>query len=504
MPNKAAQIRADIQSKWPGATVHARGKGWLKHAHPTEPNRYCLDTSTGAKYHHSGLNDEAHEIDTDWVDADPIADAPWLKKMIRADYHAYFGPGTQDFNAGQIVKYVHADTGEAITLEVQQLQWTNDLDQISPIADPQQVNPSSISENTITWASAFASGLDFRWITQSTRLIKFLDIQSPADLGSPPQYILDGGNPRLRISLIFQISKDVEVWVNGSKWNKRTEIATSDNIEFRLKSSQETLWWFRKPAGFSSSIKDGFPAMSMVVRKTGPNLVVQIVTPWAWLETATYPVHLDSTLDEDVSAGADDAFEETNNQVDLTLTAYNLWQDKEIGGWRYLTIPLDGTETINADTTIAPFIVSYTDMDCTLYGDPAADAAAFAATSKNLEKRGSTTATVSWVETLSMYTRQSSPSIATIIQEIIDNGSWAEDNALVILMAYLGSPDVEWFTYESAPDEAADLHIDYTAGGATPIEKSASDDLDNWRDERLPQRLGKYGVYLDIRGHVTN
>jgi len=68
MAKPAQDARTKAQSIWPGAVVAERGKGHIKHQHPTEPDRFMLDTQVGAKWHYGAEPyTEASEIDTAWV-----------------------------------------------------------------------------------------------------------------------------------------------------------------------------------------------------------------------------------------------------------------------------------------------------------------------------------------------------------------------------------------------------------------------------------------------------
>ena len=154
MASPVKKAKADAQTKWLGAVVVGRGKGSIKHLHPDDYAAGMSETDTGARamfdtqvggrgwHFGDGPFDDANEVDTEWVDAHPIDDAPWQKKMVLADYNAYaFREATHPFDQGQLIEYVHPASGEAVNFQPTQLQWTNDLDQISPIADPQAVRP---------------------------------------------------------------------------------------------------------------------------------------------------------------------------------------------------------------------------------------------------------------------------------------------------------------------------------------------------------------------------
>ena len=129
--------------------VDERGKGWLRSRNPST-GQYALTTQVGNRGWHFGAGEftEANEVDTAWVTGDS---APYRLRMELADYNAYAGlDDAINFDAGQIVKYVNPDTGESVALQPQQLQWTNDLDQIDPICAPMEVGAVAVSYTHLT------------------------------------------------------------------------------------------------------------------------------------------------------------------------------------------------------------------------------------------------------------------------------------------------------------------------------------------------------------------
>ena len=334
-PVKDAKLKA--QTIWPGAAVVERGKGSIKHQHPTNLERFMLDTQVGGRGWHFGDGPftEANEVDTAWVDADPILDAPWQKKMVLADYNAYaFREPTLGFDQGQLIEYRHPASGESVAFQPMQLQWTNDLDQISAIADPQNVS-AVIDDDTLTWVDAYGSGIDFEWQTQSARLSKKLIIQNSGSLGAPPQYIIDGGNAVLRVQFILQKSDDVEIWVDGVEWNEKgnNPVDTADNVEFRIEV--EKLWHLTAPrvCGIDPDENYIYPDVRYHFRASAQNLFVEVRVPWSFLETAVYPVVIDPTIDPDIDAGDQD------------------WHWGEWYGGGYINLTDDGLRLGNKDNS---------------------------------------------------------------------------------------------------------------------------------------------------------
>lgn len=457
--------------------IAERGKGYLKSKKPgTE--QYALTTQIGKRGWHFGTGpfDESHEVDTAWVQ-DLTTRPPWRYKMVLADYNAFaFREATLGFNQGQLIEYVHPGSGEAINFQPTQLQWSNDLGQIEPIADPQSVS-ATVVDDTLLWTGAYGSGLDFRWQTQTARLFKALDINSLSDLGAPPQFIIDGGNPYLRLELLFQKSGAVDILVDGVLWDEKVNNpkTTANVIEFRLASTQETLWYFRQPLVWGNGGDENNQISPLMhVRKSAINLFVQIRVPWTWLESAVYPVIVDATVvDEQVGAGNSDAEEKTNNSnFAVGYTSINIRShatNSYAGGFHFSGVAIEGTiDTAYIETYFYNASVDQPLAD--VYANDVDSAADFN-TEADVAGRILTTATVAWGDgsDLGVGWWGSTVEIKTVVQEIVDRGSWASDNDIVIIIwaRNTATHDANARSYEGNSSQAAKLHVEYTAGGAT-------------------------------------
>ena len=98
------------------------------------------------------------------------------------------------------------------------------------------------------------------------------------------------------------------MYIDGAKWDASTAKTTASAIEFRV--GTETVYRFDQPyAEDSSEVYGPDKATSglLRVRKAGNNLYVEVRVPYAWLQTAVYPVTVDPTLtlQPDAAAGMD-------------------------------------------------------------------------------------------------------------------------------------------------------------------------------------------------------
>lgn len=483
MASPVKRAKNKVQAAWPGAQVAERGKGYIKHAHPAEPGRFAYDCSVGGGYHFgAGPFSEDNEIDTAWIDADPVADAPWLKKMTLANYHAFFGPGNQEFDAGQIIRYVHPATGSDLTFQAQPIQWTNDLDQIATIADPQTIEPTALIDDRIVYAGAFGPGLDFEWIAGTNHLGKILTIQNAGAIGDPPAFIIAGGNPVIRLQFIFQKSAGVQIWIDGVLWSETPNDPRDsfELIEFRSAAGAgELLWAFRRPSAWDASDDPTDPAVSYRARRTGPNLFIDIRVPWSWLETAEYPIKIDPTVDESVGTGYDDAYEYGSGTFDNSASTVLLRSENSTtgsnyrcGGFRFQTVAVPNAATINAGTYCEAYVSGPAD-DPRLWfiGNDVDDAQDFN-DEQDIIGRARTAATVAadeqGVGTGAYW--GSSYDIATVIKEIVDRGGWASGQDIVILFIAQTTDPRRSCVFEAYDDPGgannANLHIDYTEAAA--------------------------------------
>src|SRR3990167_5124307 len=289
MAHPAREARERAQQLWPGATVVARRRNSIKHQHPTIPSKFMLDLGIGPM-HYGPAEDQ--EINSAWQPGT----APWNFEMVQAGYNAF---ALANFSSGQIVKYVHPGTGESVAFQPQQLKYTNDLDQIQAIANPQAVSAVVQDEDVLFWQGAFGPGMDIRWQAQTARLDKRLIVDQASRFPTPEQFILDGGNPVARLQFNFQVSNGIDIFVNDVLWTRQPNSIrdTQTYVEFRLKGTGEVLWSFNLPRSNAAPVEDQDPDEllgTFRLRRTGPNLFIEHRVPIAWLQAADYPIEIDT------------------------------------------------------------------------------------------------------------------------------------------------------------------------------------------------------------------
>ena len=286
--------------------VDKRTRNGKKRVDSLDPKHFAVDVTIGSIHYKDNPQDEAEQ----WKGIDNIfepAIAPWNWQMLKAGYHIRV---KEDFTAGQIIEF--EKQGETVQFQPMALEWTNDLDQIQQISMPQSVTPAITNpvvdllpavrmpshQGTIKWNDGYGEGLDFEWKCASTRLVKILEVENLNKLPIPEQYIIDGGNPVLRLNFIFDPSENTDIYVDGAKWDKNTKIQTFKTIRFDKKTGG-VLWGFTPLLywGSNPEVEDNQGQSVATLEKRGNKLYVSIRTPYEWLQNATYPVFIDQTVE---------------------------------------------------------------------------------------------------------------------------------------------------------------------------------------------------------------
>ena len=150
-----------------------------------------------------------------------------------------------------------------------------------------------------------------------------------------------------------------------------------------------------------------------------------------------------------VNASANDALEyETSNNVGTAFSNMRLGNRSGtdfgdcLSGIRFTSIPIaKGSDIVSASITVTSWGDQTPDFYTKIYAEDVDDATAFSATSGNLSGRTLTTNSVDWDVTSdwnAAYTYQS-PDISSVIQEIVDRGSWNTNQDINIMIKDDGS-----------------------------------------------------------------
>jgi len=462
----------------------------------------------GRKFSWDGIIGSVHYEDNGWHEIDNYfepAVAPWDWQMLHAGYHIRV---KEDFTAGQIIEF--EKQGETVQFQPMALEWTNDLDQIQPIAMPHEVAPNITNpevdllptvgmpshQGTIRWDDAYGEGIDFEWKCSSTRLIKILEIENLNKLPEPEQFILDGGNPVLRLNLIFDPS-DLDIYVDSEVWDKKAKKQTFKVIEFR--KDGEVLWGFMPLRYWGSGQDEDNEGQSIAtLEKRGNKLYISIRVPFDWLQSAIYPVFIDTDVDEQVGLSLDDVkrglsadswypTSTTNTAGAETSTNYR-WGV----GLRFQTVAIEPDISTSYLIFKCKQATSGTTVRTRISAEDVDDAPTFADDKSAFDARWAarTTARVDWDAIPAWSANEegedtTSPEIKTVIQEIVEREGWASGQDIVIFWEDFEDRSTHGtgcsrraYSWDSSTDYCPKLHIEYeeaapeVEGGAQYIKMS--------------------------------
>lgn len=193
---------------------------------------------------------------------------------------------------------------------------------------------------------------------------------------------------------------------------------------------------------------------------------------------------IDPTLNYQVSASSDDAFEASGGSV--TTTGSN-WKTDDAGEWagnRFASVAVPAGATIDlANWLVRPINTNNDDPDLQIGAQDADDPVTFSSTTNDISGRGRTSASVYWTATgIGAGSLKSSPDIKSIIQEVVDRPGWNSGQAMVIISAERsgGTSNLAAIAYDGLAAGAPGLYIEYTEGAAnSPPNAPQSPYVDN-------------------------
>jgi len=443
-------------------------------------NKIVVDASIApVHYYNQGVYED---IDNEFVPAS----APWSWEMTKSGYTVRV---KANFSAGQLLEYSREK--ESVQFSPLTLEWANDEGDLSIISTPQSVlgtvtnpiqkllpNSPDCHLGTIQWGNAFGKGISFQWQVTPSRLVKILKIDTLDSLPKPPPEILAGKNPVLRLNMLVTMLPTIEVSMDNILWDKETRQNTYGSIKFVKK--QKILWslmpafiWASNP-GDEGNEEVGLTSMNRV----GDSVLVSIEVPYDWFAARTFPVFIDTTVDDQVDAGGNDGASLSSGVFYGTSSEARIGRIGDgAGRWYDAFFRFDGVSIAQGSTIDVAYIELYQGGDtqnATVYSNVYADdAAAPTAPTTWAEHDGKTrtTAFVAWDENLNgdIGAFAQSPSIVSVIQELVDSYSVT---AVQILVDEDGTAIGDYWqvrTYEDSSANAAKIHIEYSAGGGISI-----------------------------------
>jgi len=176
------------------------------------------------------------------------------------------------------------------------------------------------------------------------------------------------------------------------------------------------------------------------------------------------------TVESRVTSNSDDAEEDVSDgsmylgSTDLELIDESDGDGDQVVGMRFLnmTVPA-GAIITNAYIEFETDELDSVTTNLTFRAEDADDPTTFQSGTNNITNRTTTTASVAWNSVPAWGTeseKHQTPDLSPIIQEVVDRGSWASGNAMVVIVTGSGERTAEAHEGESA--NAPLLHVEYT------------------------------------------
>ena len=189
----------------------------------------------------------------------------------------------------------------------------------------------------------------------------------------------------------------------------------------------------------------------------------------AAMENGTGETVLTGSLNRQVTQGTDDAEEAIASGI-TTLTSSDLefvndpdGKIDQVVGMRFLNIDIpNGATIVNSYLIFTVDETSAIPTSLTIYGEAADNAATYAATLGNITQRAPTTALVQWAalpEWAEINTTQQTPSLNTLLQEIVRRPGWQAKNALAFMIRGNGRRTA--FAYDGTKAKAPRLFVEW-------------------------------------------
>ena len=257
----------------------------------------------------------------------------------------------------------------------------------------------------------------------------------------------------------------MEIYVNNNLWNKSSKVQTFDTVEFR--KNGETLWGFM-PLMYWDSVNSLGQSIA-TLEKVGNKLYISVRVPLSWLQTAVFPVYIDTDVDSQVDAGSNDArrymgsagFSGTTNYSTLGYRDNSSYYASQMFA-RWTGITISGTIT-SSNMSLYPYSTAVGSPQLKVYGvkEDNPDAPTSTAT---FDADPLTTAGTDWDGAFNNAAWNNSPSLNAIFQELVDNFTIDNEAVMVQVKDDLGSGNnynvVRHYEY-TGNLHGAKLHIEY-------------------------------------------
>ncbi|MCB0735358.1 MAG: hypothetical protein KDC76_12295, partial [Bacteroidetes bacterium] len=169
-----------------------------------------------------------------------------------------------------------------------------------------------------------------------------------------------------------------------------------------------------------------------------------------------------------INNNANDVEERSDGSITSSSTDLD-FESGTIVGMRFTSVDIPQGATITS--AYINFYAEETDGSASstkIRGEKSGNASAFTSSSYSLSNRTKTAGYTSWsIPSWTTGNWYQTPDITNIIQEIVNQGGWSANNAMVLFVEHLGGDDRQAESHDGYSSKAPKLVIEYTSGSSS-------------------------------------
>lgn len=256
--------------------------------------------------------------------------------------------------------------------------------------------------------------------------------------------------------------------LSGSTWSEETTLP-SGQVWSIIEATNGTIYaadngQILKRVGGTWSVDDTLPSGQVYSLHQATGGLIYAGATGEILRTAVATTSTDLTAQ--VGSDNDDA-EQNGSSMDLDSNDLDIFRSSSGShvGVRF-------TVNIPQGATINSAVLRFTARDNqtsgtpsgTIYADDSDDAAAFTSSDDDISGRTATTAQVTWDSVGSWISgeRYDTPDISSVVQEVVNRGSWASGNSMVLIVETVTGSQRSAVSHDYAPSDAPQLIVSYS------------------------------------------
>jgi len=479
-----------------------------------DPTRFAIDGIVGLPLHYEGqLDSGVHDTQVDLTPQRVLAGGNDGWRIINNGWHYFLGQPAGKATDGWVgfggrkgaawllfrllrMGYIHwptrswDDIAGAPNYDRQNL--SRQVQRIELPSTGETIPARCISTWNDIWSASVGGPVDVRWQADPRRLKEEIVVSEAARNWITSNHPPATPANETYLAFVFRIDpSQIPRWVkNGILQNIEDDFDDDGAPGIELRDALDNLLAFLPVSELRVPSSDPWldnPPVQLKKRiwKDGTNyylLVGARVDQIAALPAGD--LIFDPTLEEDIAASADDADEAGDGGFDLTGDNVDCYSYHEAtnpsyqhAGFRFQTVEVPQGATIDAaylDLYVNAVLNGY---DAFIYGNDVDDAVDFS-TDADIDGRTRTTANVFIDTTPADDDYNQTPSIVSIVQEIVDREGWESGNDMCFLFIAVNDNGTNEFvrhdSYDKSGGNPGKLHIEYTAAAGGP-EPNVSD-----------------------------